>query len=90
MSVLALGIFISVMLLVLLGLQIYWIVSLRKAQKAYLEQARHEQPTMWDVREVLREGDKDLAVQLYCDIFRIHDIERARKEVDEFARSIIS
>ena len=81
-------IFISVMLAVLLGLQIYWIVALRKAQKAYLEQARHEQPTLWDVREVLLEGDKDLAVQLYCDIFRIEDIERARKEVDELSRNI--
>ncbi|MFH0754027.1 MAG: hypothetical protein V2A70_05620 [Candidatus Omnitrophota bacterium] len=82
------AIFISVMLVVLLGLQIYWIVALRKAQKLYLDQMRYQEPTMWDVREVLLDGDKDLAVQLYCDIFRIDDIERARKEVDEFARSI--
>lgn len=82
------AIFISVMVTVLLGLQIYWIIALRKAQKMYLDQTRYQEPTMWDVREVLLEGDKDLAVQLYCDIFRIDDIERARKEVDEFARSI--
>jgi lipopolysaccharide biosynthesis regulator YciM len=81
-------IFISVMLVTLLGLQIYWVLAMRKAQKQYLEQARHEEPTMWDVREVLLDGDKDLAVQLYCDIFRIQDIERARKEVEEFSRHI--
>jgi lipopolysaccharide biosynthesis regulator YciM len=82
------AIFISVMLVTLLGLQIYWVLAMRKAQKLYLEQARHEEPTMWDVREVLLDGDKDLAVQLYCDIFRIQDIERARKEVEEFSRHI--
>lgn len=82
------AIFISVMLVTLLSLQIYWVLAMRKAQKQYLEQARHEEPTMWDVREVLLEGDKDLAVQLYCDIFRIQDIERARKEVEEFSRHI--
>lgn len=81
-------IFISVMLVALLGLQIYWVLAMRKAQKQYLEQARHEEPTMWDVREVLLDGDKDLAVQLYCDIFRIQDIERARREVEEFSRHI--
>jgi lipopolysaccharide biosynthesis regulator YciM len=82
------AIFISVMLVTLLGLQIYWVLAMRKAQKQYLDQARHEEPTMWDVREVLLDGDKDLAVQLYCDIFRIQDIERARKEVEEFSRHI--
>lgn len=82
------AIFISVMLVTLLGLQIYWVLAMRKAQKQYLEQARHEEPTMWDVREVLLEGDRDLAVQLYCDIFRIQDIERARREVEEFSRHI--
>jgi len=82
------AIFISVMLVTLLGLQVYWVLAMRKAQKQYLEQARHEEPTMWDVREVLLDGDKDLAVQLYCDIFRIQDIERARKEVEEFSRHI--
>jgi hypothetical protein len=82
------AIFISVMLVTLLGLQIYWVLAMRKAQKLYLEQARHEEPTMWDVREVLLEGDRDLAVQLYCDIFRIQDIDLARKEVEEFSRHI--
>jgi hypothetical protein len=81
-------VFIAVMLTALLGLQIYWIVALRKAQKSYLEHSRHEQPTLWDVREVLLEGDKDLAVQLYCDVFRIDDIERARREVDQLSRNI--
>ena len=82
------AIFISVMLVTLLVLQIYWIWAMRKAQKQYLEQARLEEPTMWDVREVLLDGDKVLAVQLYCDIFRIQDIERARREVEEFSRHI--
>jgi hypothetical protein len=82
------AVFITVMLSVLLGLQIYWIVALRKAQKMYLEQSRYQEPTMWDVRDVLLEGDKDLAVQLYCDIFHMDDIDRARKELEQFERNI--
>ncbi len=82
------AVFISVMLTVLLGLQIYWIIALRKAQKVYLDQMRYQEPTMWDVRDVLLDGDKDLAVQLYCDIFRIDDIDRARKELEQFERNI--
>ena len=81
-------VFITIVVVAILGLQVYGFLALRKAQKLYLEQARHEQPTLWDVREVLLEGDKDLAVQMYCDIFRIQDIDLARKEVDEFARNI--
>lgn len=82
------AILIFIMLAIILGLQAYAFLAMRRAQKIYDEQVRHEQPTLWDLREVLLEGDKDLAVQMYCDIFHIKDIDLARKEVEEFARHI--
>ena len=82
-------VFIAVILTAILAVQIYWVFVMQKAQKQYLQEARENgRPTMWDVREVLKEGDRDLAVQLYCEIFSIEDIERARKEVDELGRSL--
>jgi hypothetical protein len=81
-------ILISVVAVSILAIQLYWIFMVRKAQKLYLKEVQAHAPTMFDVREVLRGGDKDLAVRLYCEIFNIDDIERARKEVEEFQRSL--
>ncbi len=76
--------------IVLLGgiflVQLYWVWFVQKTQKQLLQEQKESQPTMWDVREVLKEGDKDLAVQLYCQIFNTNDIEKARREVEELAR----
>lgn len=43
---------------------------------------------MFDVWETLRHGDKDMAAELYCEIFNLEDIQRARKEVEELERSL--
>jgi hypothetical protein len=43
--------------------------------------------TMFDVRHLLMEGEKELAVQLYCEIF--HTIPaKAKKDVEELERSL--
>lgn len=79
---------VIVLLIGILGVQVYWVWFVSKTQKQLLQEQREAAPTMWDVREVLKEGDKDLAVQLYCQVFNIEDIERARREVEELARSM--
>lgn len=81
----------SVLLTLILAVLVYWVVFMGKAHKQYMQDMQENaRPTMWDVREVLKEGDRDLAVQLYCEIFALEDIERARREVDELGRSINS
>ncbi|MBF0485184.1 MAG: hypothetical protein HQL16_01590 [Candidatus Omnitrophica bacterium] len=82
-------IFISVVLTAILGVQVYLVCMVRKARKQYLQELKeHSRPTMWDVRETLLEGDRDLAVQIYCEIFGLEDIEKARKDVEEIERSL--
>ena len=43
--------------------------------------------TMFDVRRLIIEGHKDLAIRLYCEIFSTHSQE-AKKAVNELERSI--
>jgi len=43
--------------------------------------------TMFDVRHLLMEGEKDLAIQLYCEIFQTSPI-KARKDIEELERSL--
>lgn len=81
--------FIAFVLTAILVAQIYWVWMFKKAQKQYMSEVKeNSRPTMWDVREVLMEGDRDLAVQLYCEVFGISDIERARRDVEEMERGL--
>lgn len=78
-----------VVLAAILVVQLYWVWMFKKAQQQHLQEIKESnRPTMWDVREVLKGGDRDLAVQLYCEVFGIDDIEKARREVDEIERSM--
>ena len=43
--------------------------------------------TMFDVRHLLMEGEKELAVRLYCEIFQTTPI-KAKKDVEELERSL--
>lgn len=81
-------ILISIVAISILVIQVYWLWMARKAQKAYLKEVQAQAPTMFDVREVLRQGDRDLAVKLYCEIFGLDDVERARRDVEELERSL--
>ena len=81
--------FATLVLTGILAVQLYWVWMFKKAQQQHLQELKdHNRPTIWDVRQVLKEGDRDLAVQLYCEVFGIDDIERARKEVDDLGRSM--
>jgi hypothetical protein len=43
--------------------------------------------TMFDVRTLLMEGEKDLAIQLYSEIFHVN-LPKAKKDVEELQRSL--
>lgn len=77
---------VVVLLVGIFAVQLYWVWFVQKTQKQLLQEQKESQPTMWDIREVLKEGDKDLAVQLYCQVFNTNDIEKARREIEELAK----
>ena len=43
--------------------------------------------TMFDVRHLLMEGEKELAIQVYCEIFQTSPL-KAKKDVEELQRSL--
>ncbi len=43
--------------------------------------------TMFDVRHLLMEGEKDLAVEVYCEIFNTTP-HKAKKDIEELQRSL--
>jgi len=49
--------------------------------------SRKDKLTMFDVRQLLIKGEKDLAIRVYCELFKT-DPEEACKAVDEIERSI--
>ena len=48
---------------------------------------RNEKLTMFDVRRLLIKGEKDIAIQVYCEIFKTNPGE-ARRAVEEIERCI--
>ena len=46
-----------------------------------------EKLTMFDVRQLLIKGEKDLAIRVYCELFKT-DSKEANKAVEEIERSI--
>ena len=49
--------------------------------------SRKDKLTMFDVRQMLIKGEKDLAIRVYCELFKTSP-EEASKAVDEIERSI--
>ena len=43
--------------------------------------------TMYDVRHLLMEGEKDLAIRLYGELFQV-SFSKAKKDVEELQRSL--
>jgi len=43
--------------------------------------------TMFDVRHLLMEGEKELAIQVYCEIFQTTPF-KAKKDIEELERSL--
>ncbi len=78
----------TMLLMVLSGVLIY-------SGRRYLmmNKARREgnlpkgKPTMFDVRQLLMEGKKEMAIEIYCAIFNTTPA-KAKKDVDELQRSL--
>ena len=66
--------------------QTYWIWVLRRERRA-ARLPDKSKPTMFDVRRLLREGEKDAAIRLYCQIFNVAS-KKARKDIEELERSL--
>lgn len=79
-------------LVVALGVTLYllwhsrWARSVREFFRNQRSSSRRSL-TMFDVRECIIEGEEDLAVQIYRDLFHVSE-EEARQAVDQLARSI--
>jgi hypothetical protein len=43
--------------------------------------------TMYDVRHLLMEGERELAIQAYCEIFQTTPM-KAKKDIEELERSL--
>ncbi len=79
--------------IIILSLCVY--ISLHSRWFRYLKQkwrdgnlgSQKEKLTMFDVRRLLIKGEKDLAVRVYCDLFKT-STEEASMAVDEIERSI--
>lgn len=79
-----LSVFIAaVCFLMLCGM--YWIwINNKVPRKA---KTRRGQATMFDVRRLLQEGDRDAAVRLYIQIFKV-SIKQARKDIEDLERNL--
>ena len=76
--------------IILVGILIFlntpWILFKNEARRSP-KLPKKGKGTMFDVRHLLMEGEKDLAVQLYAEIFNVF-LPRARKDVEELQRSL--
>ncbi len=64
-----------------------WFRSLRQMWRDGNFGSQKEKLTMFDVRRLLVKGEKDLAVRVYCELFKT-SMEEATAAVDEIERSI--
>ncbi len=84
MSVVYTILVVLVVFLVLFNVQHAWFMNNARRRGKLPQKGK---ATMFDVRHLLMEGKKDLAVQLYCEIFNTTSI-KARKDVEELERSL--
>ena len=84
MAVLYTTLIILVSLLVLFNIyRIRFLVDARRRGKLPAK----GRATMFDVRHLLMEGEKELAIQVYCEIFQTTSA-KARKDVEDLERSL--
>jgi ribosomal protein L7/L12 len=81
-------------LILFLGGCIFIFVFIRLCWYIWIKQARHEgiypekgEATMFDVRHFIIEGEKELAVRLYQEIFKV-GFREAQKQVEALEKSI--
>ena len=80
------SIFVILAICFLVFSQVYWIWSMNQLRRQG-KLPEKGKATMFDVRRLLMEGEKETAVRLYCEIFKVTR-KRAVKDVEELQRSI--
>jgi hypothetical protein len=80
--------YITLIILVcsLIALNIYRLRFLNDARRRG-KLPKKGRATMFDVRHLLMEGEKELATQIYCEIFSVN-LTKAKKDVEELQRSL--
>ncbi len=63
----------------------YWIWAVNQARRE--GKLPGHKPTMFDVQRLLKEGEKEAAIRLYIQIFKV-SLKQARKDVEELERSL--
>lgn len=80
--------FVVTLLCVSLFIKVYWIWYLRSLRRPG-DYSRKGKGTLFDVRQLLRNGEKEAAVRLYAEIYKTNS-EEARKSVAELEKSLKS
>ena len=84
--ILALYVTLIVLVLSLVAFYVYQVWFLTDARRRGKLPPRGR-ATMFDVRHLLMEGEKDLAIQVYCEIFPTTPL-KAKKDVEDLERSL--
>jgi ribosomal protein L7/L12 len=82
-----LSFFISIVcFLVLAGIYWLWVM---KGFKSFLPKKKPAQrkPTMFDVRRLLQDGNRESAIKAYIEIFKV-PLKKARKDIEELERNL--
>ena len=67
---------------------LYWVIIMKGTPSAFFKKkAPQRKPTMFDVRRLLQEGDRDGAVKCYMQIFKVSS-KKAKKDIEEFERNL--
>jgi len=76
--------FLGLCLIVLLKCERIWLINLAK-RKGF--NPKKDKPTMFHVRELILQDEKELAIQMYCQIFKVNRTQ-AKREVENLEKSI--
>lgn len=66
---------------------IYWFWIMKGSKLVRKKKPAAPKPTMFDVRRLLQEGDREGAIKLYTQIFKL-PIKKARKDIEELERNL--
>ena len=70
-----------------IGFQIYWIWTSPRAPREGKFLERKGKTTMFNVRQLLVDGNKESAIKMYCEIFDVPH-KQAQKDIEELERSL--
>ncbi|MBL8012364.1 MAG: hypothetical protein JNN05_00815 [Candidatus Omnitrophica bacterium] len=79
---------IITVLLFLILCTFYWVFIMKGSPSVFFKKrAPQRKPTMFDVRRLLQEQDREGAIKMYIEIFRV-SYRKAKKDVEELERNL--